>query len=461
MWLGDAIDVLSPLVGALSVHMAVRLLAENTSLPASVREGLRQFSAQHGEAILEDAQRRFFDNPGLDTLLVQALARVWRIPVGLGRAYLHSKILLGLDHTGSARESLGLVPKHDFEALMASYLAIGTALGWFRGGPVSVNLWYRDGEFYELPGEEPDILPSRLEAPRSISDMAADIDDLYWVEAEGQPVKITRVGEGQRRRWLISLPGTDHMDPNSTRNPADPETNTREVLGLDSAMRQGVVAALRHAMASEGVSERDMPCEPVVVMGHSQGGMVALSLADRYPREVNVRAVITLGTPGRRLRVSRDVAALAVEHDQDVVPSMDGRPRRGTNDRVVVGRHLIRPRTGALFYAHSSSTYTETIGLIERRARISPESRIGRVFARIEPYMAREGEPASVYIYEVVQELLDGTAPRLLDTMEMFAQMPVGVFPPVPGWDKTVTRSAKEPGVMAKWTKRNVAREER
>lgn len=430
MWLGDALDVLGPLVAQVGAHFALSMIAEAAPLPPAAKAIVRELSARQGEELLEDSQRRFFDNPGLDTLIVQAFARAWRVPVKAGRGYLRAKIALGLDRDGRAARMLPLVPKRDFEALMVSYLTIGTAVGWFRGGTVTANLWYRDGEFLDVPTGTPNVRPRRLEAPRTLTDMAADIDDMYWIEGMGQPVKITSVGEGQLRRWLISLPGTDHMDPASTLNPADSETNVREVLGLTSAMQSGVVAALRHAMALEGVSERDMVREPVVIMGHSQGGMVALSLADRHPRKVNVRAVVTLGTPGRRLRVSRDVAALTLEHDQDVVPSLDGRPRRRVDDRVVVGRHLIRPRTGALFYAHASSTYTETVHLMERRARVSPQSRIGRMVARIEPFLPREDETCRVYVYEVVQELLSGSAPDLEEAIEVFAAMPEGVYPP-------------------------------
>ncbi|MDO5049124.1 MAG: alpha/beta fold hydrolase [Actinomycetaceae bacterium] len=430
MWLGDAVDVLAPLVAAVGVNSLVALVGERAPLPPQLSARIRAFAHAQGDEILEEAQRRFFDNPGLDTLVIQAVTRWWKLPVALGRVYLRGRIVLGLDPSGVAAKTLPRIPRRDYESLMASYLAIGTAIGWFRGGTVGVHLWYRDGKKFELPEGHPTPHVRRLDAPRTLVDMAADIDDMYWAETTGQVVKITRVGQGQRRRWLISLPGTDHVDPHSTPNPADSETNVREVLGLRSAVYVGVVNALRHAMASEGVSPRDMTREPVVIMGHSQGGMIALSLLDRHPREVNVRGVVTMGTPGRRMRVPRDVAVLALEHDQDIVPSMDGRPRRQTNDRVVVGRRLNRPRTGPLWYAHSSATYTETMQLTQRRAQVSPESKIGRVVARMQPYLPQDGEDTSVFVYEIVQELLSGKNPTMRDTISVFGDVPEGAFPP-------------------------------
>lgn len=436
MWLGDAVDVLGPLVGAAGLNSLVAFIGEKAPLPPDVSARIREFARAQGQEIQEEAQRRFFDNPGLDTLVVQAFTRAWKIPLALGRTYLRGRIWLGFDPKGKAAETLRLIPRRDYEALMASYLAIATAIGWFRGGPVGIHLWNHDGTTYDLPPGHPKPHVRRLDPPKTLVDMAADIDDMYWAEAMGQVVKITRVGEGQRRRWLISLPGTDHLDPHTTPNPADPETNAREVLGLRSAIHVGVVSALRHAMALEGVSPRNMTREPVVMMGHSQGGMIALSLLDRYPREVNVRAVVTLGTPGRRMRVPKDVAAIALEHDQDIIPSMDGRPRRQTDDRVVVGRRLVRPRTDALWYAHSSSTYTETMQLTERRAQIAPESKIGRVMGRINPYLPQDGEETSVYVYEIVQEILTGDGPPIEETISVFRDMPEGAYPPpLPGFE--------------------------
>lgn len=438
MWLGDAVDVLGPLVGATGLNSFVAFIGEKAPLPAEVSSRIRAFARAQGQEIQEEAQRRFFDNPGLDTLVVQAITRVWKFPVALGRTYLRGRVWLGFDSKGEAAEALRLIPRRDYEAFMASYLAVATAIGWFRGGSVGVHLWYHNEETFDLPEGHPTPHVRRLDPPKSLVDMAADIDDMYWAEAKGQVVKITRVGEGQRRRWLISLPGTDHLDPHSTPNPADSETNMREALGLPSAIHVGVVRALRDAMAREGVSPRDMTREPVVMMGHSQGGMIALSLVHKYPREVNVRGVVTLGTPGRRMRVPKDVAVIALEHDQDIIPSMDGRPRRQMDDRVVVGRRLVRPRTDALWYAHSSTTYTETMHLTERRAQVSPESKIGRVMGRINPYLPKDGEDTSVFVYEIVQEILTGDGPPIEETISVFRDVPEGAYPPpVPGFEKS------------------------
>lgn len=433
MWLLDAIDALIPLARSMGAITLMSLVADHAPLPSSVRQPIRSRVRATGEEFIEHSQRTFFDQPGLDTLVVQAACRSAMALTTMGRGYLRARIALGLDPKGTAAETLPLVPHRGYESLMGSYLAIGTALGWFRGGRVHVRPLVRNGESVAAPGK-PSLGIRRLQGPRSLVDMAADIDDLYWAQSRGAVVKITAVGEGASRRWIVSVPGTDHVDPHSTPNPADSETNIREMLGLPSAMRVGVVAAVHHAMRSEGVHERDVAREPVLLMGHSQGGVVGLALLGRHPRELNIRGLITLGTPGRRLRVPQDVTAIAVEHDQDIVPSLDARPRRGTTDRIVIGRSLNRPRVGPLYYAHSSATYTETVELMERRARVAPYGKTGRAFEFFSEFFASSGETQAVYFYEIWQDILTQSAPTIEDAVDFLADVRSPDDFPIPGF---------------------------
>ncbi len=51
------------------------------------------------------------------------------------------------------------------------------------------------------------------------------------------------------------------------------------MLGLESAMGVGVVRALHAAMERDGVPADRWTREPVLICGHSQGGIVAAALA--------------------------------------------------------------------------------------------------------------------------------------------------------------------------------------
>ena len=404
-----------PLVPGLLANAALTALAATPALPEEVRDAARQRSEAEGAEILERSQQIFFDEPGLDTLLIRAISRSARRLTTMGRAYLRARIDLRLDHSGRAARMLPLVPRRGYDSLMTSWLAIGTALGQFRGGEVHTHTYHDsgvaapEGPDLPLPEGHPTSQVRRLDAPTSLGDMAADIDDLYWAMTWGQSLKITRVGQGETRRWLVSLPGTDHMTMESTPNPADIATNIREVLNVPSAMRVGVVEALHRAMRADGVPRGSWAKEPVLICGHSQGGMIATALAAGDPEDVgvDVRGVLALGSPSRRYSIRDDVTMVSVVHDQDVIPSTDGTPQRVSDHRVTVGRRLVRPRQGALYYAHSSSTYTETVRQVERKTAVAPWGRVPEAVQRLQEFLPRSGEPTRVTIAEIWQEVLE------------------------------------------------------
>ena len=412
----------APIVPALAATVAVGSLAEIPALPGQLRTRARRASDDMGTAISEKSQRIFFDNPGLDTLLIRSLSHVARRTASVGRVWANAVIAVGADRDGRMVRMIPLIPRRGYDALMTGMLTVGTAVGALRGGEVHVNL-LRDSEadpaFQDpLPGH-PEAQIRRVDAPAILSDMCADIDELYWSRTIGPAVKITRVGEGEARRWLLSLVGTESMAFRSTNNPADIETNIRLMLGLESSMTVGVVRALHAAMARDGVPAKRWSVEPVLICGHSQGGVVAAALASVPPHEagVNVAGILSTGGPNRRIRVRPDVVTVAVNHDQDVMPSLDGSPDRAPDRRVTVGRSLVRPRTRPLYYAHSSSTYTETVRLLERKVRVTPWGRLASTMAALQDFLPTPGEATRVMHYEIWQDILTPTAEAAWDTV--------------------------------------------
>lgn len=408
---------LLPLVPTAALATTLSGISGLTILPKGRRTPLRAMANRLATDVSERAQRIYFDEPGLDTLTVRAIGAWAQRLANLGRLYLKARIALGMDVDGRAATMLPLVPRRGYDTLMVSMLVIGTAVGYFKGGPVHTVRFYDDAltpARLPVPEGQPIPQPRRLHAPRSLGDMCADIDDLYWSEGAGQTLKITRVGEGENRRWLISMPGTETVDPISNSNPADTEANIREVLNLPSSMRGGLLKALHDAMELEGIAPEDFPREPVMICGHSQGGMVGTALATAPPQTlgINVKAVLTLGTPSRRLRIRDDVTMIAVAHDQDIVPSIDGTSARVPDHRVSVGRRLVRPRKGPLYYAHASVTYTETVQHMERKVAIAPWGRLPSAVNRLHEFLPAEGEPTRVFFYEVWQDVLEPTQER-------------------------------------------------
>lgn len=415
---------LTPLMPSLIGSTLWTTLAAAVPGKGHLKEGLKETARDKGDSAVEKAQRHFFDRPGLDTLVVRELTKFGKLLAQTGRAYLWLRLASGLDRDGRARYNLNLIPTRGYDALMLTGLAVGTALGHFRGGPVHSQKWWdsalhdspnsqdsdsQQREHVDLPENHPMPSVRRFQAPRTLGDLAADIDDLYWAQAYGQSIKVTRVGDPENRRWLVSLPGTDHSTPESEPNAADLESNFREQLNLDSAMRLGTIQAIHKAMSADGVSWAERPNESVLLCGHSQGGMIAVALAALNPEELGftVDAVLTMGAPTRRIRLRPSVAMIAIEHDQDIVPSLDGTPRKEPDQRVVLRRRLVRPRRGPLFYAHSSSTYTETLRQLERQEKIAPWGKAGQAFDRLSQFLPKPGEPTRVMHLYSWQDVLE------------------------------------------------------
>lgn len=241
---------------------------------------------------------------------------------------------------------------------------------------------------------------------------------------DGNTVKITRVGEGEARRWLVSLPGTAHMDFESNANPADMESNIREMIGIESNMRSGLVMAIHDAMKRDGLNPQEYATEPVLICGHSQGGLIATVLASMNPKTagLDVQAILATGAPARRYRIRPDVTMVSLAHDQDVIPSMDGTPARQADHRVTIGRKLVRPRRQPLYYAHSSATYTETARQLERMVKVNPWGRTASAVAALQDFLPQDDEVTRVMFYEIWQDVTTPTSFETFDPVVTLAK---------------------------------------
>ena len=76
---------------------------------------------------------------------------------------------------------------------------------------------------------------------------------------------------GGGRSWVVAVPGTQVWAPRPGENPLDVTSDARSLAGRSSAAEAAVLAAMRSAGVRSG--------EPVCLVGHSLGGMVAAGLA--------------------------------------------------------------------------------------------------------------------------------------------------------------------------------------
>lgn len=131
--------------------------------------------------------------------------------------------------------------------------------------------------------------------------------------------------------WQVFVPGSQGgLD---SRNPLSWCNNPGAFIGMETASSRMIIRAMREA----GVG----PTDPVVIAGHSQGGMVAVNVANHpeVREEFNIEGVITAGSPISNLAVP-DGRTLALEHTEDPVPGLDDASNSLAPGMITVERPL-------------------------------------------------------------------------------------------------------------------------
>ncbi|WP_432498897.1 hypothetical protein [Kineococcus gypseus] len=167
--------------------------------------------------------------------------------------------------------------------------------------------------------------------------------------------------------WIVQVPGTQDWTPlpRAGGTPMDLTTNLRAVAGEPTATAALVAEAMRRA----GVGAH----EPVMLAGHSQGGLTAAALAadEGFTARYRVTHLVTAGAPVDGLPVAGHVRVLSLEHTGDLVPALDGSAARGSAARTVVRRDLSADPLLAAevardpLLAHGWRSYLATAALVD------------------------------------------------------------------------------------------------
>jgi hypothetical protein len=197
--------------------------------------------------------------------------------------------------------------------------ATGFGVGSMAGGAALLGRLYPDGQ----PKVTPLGRGAKVTAPgppRSLADLMTGLA----MRNDGLPgevdVRILATRGSAARHVIVDVPGTKDWSPaRSNMDITSLATNLRALAGTSTSYERGILTAMREA----GVRSFD----DVTMVGHSEGGMVAVSAAIHTARsgEFRISHVVTAGAPiGATVsKVPRSVDVLAIENDGDVVPHLD------------------------------------------------------------------------------------------------------------------------------------------
>lgn len=239
--------------------------------------------------------------------------------------------------------------------------------GWLadrRGGPAD------DAEPPPpLVREVQPTLTGPLVARDGVAGRATGVADLVAAGEglDGGRVRVLETTRGDGgSAWVVIVPGTQEWSPRAGDNPFDLTTDIRALTGEATMAAAAVSAALAGARARSGRAAAD---DPVLLVGHSQGGILAAALASdpAFRGSNRVTHVVTSGAPVGLFPVPSTTRVLSIEHADDPVPRLDLTPNpAGQSWTTVVAPAGTLPVD---VDRHRLGTYVETVRVAEGAPR--------------------------------------------------------------------------------------------
>ncbi len=181
---------------------------------------------------------------------------------------------------------------------------------------------------------------------------------LRLLSNSGQPVvRIEQYRYGEHNRFIVYIPGTQNLSLKTTSNPFDMRSNLLLLAGGRSAASRATELAMRRV----GVGAQD----EVMLVGHSQGGLIALDLARRSASGLvpfRVEHVVTFGTPAGLNTANTLPNVVSFENRADLVPKLEFRENQAEKNWLTLeGTVLDNP-----IDAHRMESYEQI--LVEKLA---------------------------------------------------------------------------------------------
>lgn len=173
--------------------------------------------------------------------------------------------------------------------------------------------------------------------PASVEDLLDHLSDIAALSqgadsAANGTIEIQTVTTvGGQVVHIVNLPGTDDLltlPTTADDDVRDLGTNLDLVAGEVDTYQQGIL----QAMAQAGIGAE----EPVLIVGHSQGGMEAVAIA-AGDSGYTVTDVVTAGSPTAQVGgYSAGLNVLSIEQHGDLVPQLDGEPNPPSVEQTTV-----------------------------------------------------------------------------------------------------------------------------
>jgi hypothetical protein len=216
---------------------------------------------------------------------------------------------------------------------------IGTSLGWKLDSKVTATL----------------ALETSSSKTNSITQM---LDRLWRLSSKDEPTIGIDLFENPtgNKTAVVYVPGTQTIGFGEGTNPLDMASNIQAMSGVGkAASEKAVLLAIRQA----GIN----PADEVILVGHSQGGMVAGNLA-AYPSGFIAAGLVAFGAPLAHIK-NLKAPVMAIEHVNDPIPNLSGKANPLQKNWVSVQRISEKPESDALMFSHSLKSYRNTTTAID------------------------------------------------------------------------------------------------
>lgn len=255
------------------------------------------------------------------TVVVEKLARLQNFALVAAEQYFTTEAAL------ARRFEFAYVPE-----LAAIALSLTSYLGWKLDRGVEVIK----------------ITDSKVKQPSQITAM---LDRLWKLSARSAPTVGIDLFENTagNKTAVVYIPGTQVIGFGA--NPLDMTSNIQAMAGANRAASEKAVLL---AISQAGLSSKD----EVILVGHSQGGMIAANIA-ASPSKFTVAGLVTFGAPIAQLTKLK-LPVMAVEHVNDPVPNISGRANPMKSNWVTVQRISEKAESDAIAFSHSLKSYRNT-----------------------------------------------------------------------------------------------------